>query len=383
LQQRKQELQQELHSLEKSFKSVTSKEAVPGVLPANTHIVFSLMADPARQAVLLNVEVSTDVLITNVVVIDLEGVVMEGGEIITVTPSKPTKQAIIPIQPQRHCACTLRVQSLYVFEEMVDIPRFSSFAQLTESSHVTAPLSHVSFKLNEDLTRVIAYIQKSFIIFSNLKIYQDKMRAHFAGVKSHPDHCGNKKGYLGLPLFIFASREESSTVVQVRCDDMELAAEVVQDIASFFKIKELESTVNFPGEMSKFESVLKDVAEFNALRVKMSADMADDSQRVKALVVRAEDARIMTDMETMGRAYTDLYSLNNQLIAGYNNRMQSHTGLLNALKEVNQMIQKAANLRMGSAKTRVITDCRVAVKANNMQSLFRIIKQGYDNVAKK
>jgi Bardet-Biedl syndrome 2 protein len=71
LQQMKQELQQELHALEKSFKSVSSKEAQPGVLPAKTHIVFSLMADPARQAVLLNVEVSTDVLITNVVVIDL------------------------------------------------------------------------------------------------------------------------------------------------------------------------------------------------------------------------------------------------------------------------------------------------------------------------
>ena len=105
---------------------------------------------------------------------------MEGGEIITITPSKPTKQAIIPLQPQRHCACTLRVQShvsvrgfnsnLYVFEEMVDIPRFSSFAQLTESSHVIAPLSHVSFQLQEDLGRVIAWIQASFIVFSNLKV---------------------------------------------------------------------------------------------------------------------------------------------------------------------------------------------------------------------
>lgn len=96
------------------------------------------------------------------------------------------------------------------------------------------------------------------------------------------------------------------------------------------------------------------------------------------MVVRAEDARLMTDMETMGRAYTDLYSLNNQLIAGYNNRAQTHEALLNALKDVNQMIQRAANLRVGTAKTRVINDCRVAVKANNMQALFRIIRQGYD-----
>lgn len=105
---------------------------------------------------------------------------MESGEILTVTPNKPTKQALIPLTPQRHHACTLRVQShvsvrgfnsnLYVFEEIVDIPRFSSFAQLTESSVVRAPLSHVSFTLQDDLNRVIAWIQSSFIVFSNLKV---------------------------------------------------------------------------------------------------------------------------------------------------------------------------------------------------------------------
>ena len=94
--------------------------------------------------------------------------------------------------------------------------------------------------------------------------------------------------------------------------------------------------------------------------------------------MRAEDARLMVDAETMCRAYTDLYSLNNQLMAGYMNRQRSHEGLLAALKEVNQMIQRSANLRVGAAKTRVINDSRVAVKANNMQSLFRIIRQGYD-----
>jgi Bardet-Biedl syndrome 2 protein len=86
----------------------------------------------------------------------------------------------------------------------------------------------------------------------------------------------------------------------------------------------------------------------------------------------------MVDMETMSRAYTDLYSLNNQLIAGYNNRASSHDALLSALKDVNQMIQRAANLRVGAPKTRVVNDCRIAVKANKMQSLFRIIRQGYD-----
>jgi hypothetical protein len=36
---------------------------------------------------------------------------------------------------------------------------------------------------------------------------------------------------------------------------MDLTADLVQDIAKFFKINELESTVNFPAEMQAFEEV--------------------------------------------------------------------------------------------------------------------------------
>jgi Bardet-Biedl syndrome 2 protein len=86
----------------------------------------------------------------------------------------------------------------------------------------------------------------------------------------------------------------------------------------------------------------------------------------------------MLDMETMRRAYTELSGMNNQLVQSYNTRAQNHDTLLTALKEVNQMIQKSANLRMGKSKSRVISDCRNAVKNNNMQSLFRILKHGYE-----
>jgi Bardet-Biedl syndrome 2 protein len=93
-------------------------------------------------------------------------------------------------------------------------------------------------------------------------------------------------------------------------------------------------------------------------------------------VIRAEDSRIMTDMESMRRAYTELYTYNNQLISGYNIRASNHENLLAALKEVNLMIQRAANLRVGTPKTTVVTECRAAVKGNNMTELLRIVKTG-------
>jgi len=347
------------------------------------------VADPLRKGVLLTVEASTDVQVASVIVIDLESVILSGSEILTVTPSLPTRQSSVLIRPLRNAPCCLRIQThvavrgfnnnMHVFEEMISVPKFASFAQLTEANQVTAPVSHVDFRINEDLSRFVSWMQSSFILFSSPKIAQDKLRMHFISVSPALGQAeSSQTATEGIPLFLLATKEEGGIGVQVRCDNMELAADVVQDIAKFFKISELDSFVEFPQEMEQLEDVLRRVAEFNALRIRMAADMADDSQRVKALIVRAEDARLMNDMETMCRAYTDLYGLNNQLIGGYNNRASSHEGLLAALKEVNQMIQKAANLRIGAAKTRVITDCRVAVKANNMQSLFRIIKQGYD-----
>lgn len=74
-----------------------------------------------------------------------------------------------------------------------------------------------------------------------------------------------------------------------------------------------------------------------------------------------------------------LFSLLLLCIGGYNVRAANHTGLLVALKEVNQMIQRAANLRVGKPKQNVIADCRAAVKTNNMPALTRIIRYGYEN----
>ena len=62
----------------------------------------------------------------------------------------------------------------------------------------------------------------------------------------------------------------------------------------------------------------------------------------------------------MNRHYAELFKLNNQLIAEYVKRSNNHQALLDALKEVNHMIQKAANLRMGASKTRVRTGSRTA-----------------------
>jgi Bardet-Biedl syndrome 2 protein len=108
--------------------------------------------------------------------------------------------------------------------------------------------------------------------------------------------------------------------------------------------------------------------------------MADESHRIKNSVMKAEDARLLNDMPRMRRFYMDLFHVNNTLVAEYSKRANNHDALLLALKDVNSMIQVAAQLRHGQPKAAVIVACRKAIKANNMQALFYIIQSGHEEI---
>ena len=54
----------------------------------------------------------------------------------------------------------------------------------------------------------------------------------------------------------------------------------------------------------------------------------------------------------------------------------NHKQLVQSLKEVNRMIQKASDLRVGAAKANLVTSCRAAICSNNVLSLFKILKMG-------
>jgi Bardet-Biedl syndrome 2 protein len=62
--------------------------------------------------------------------------------------------------------------------------------------------------------------------------------------------------------------------------------------------------------MSAFKDTMSRVDEFNSTRLKLAADVADNSNLLKALVIKAEDARILGDMPAMRKFYRQLYDLN-------------------------------------------------------------------------
>eukprot|EP01059_Diplonema_ambulator_P008431 TRINITY_DN18052_c0_g1_i2.p1 TRINITY_DN18052_c0_g1~~TRINITY_DN18052_c0_g1_i2.p1 ORF type:complete len:241 (+),score=33.01 TRINITY_DN18052_c0_g1_i2:112-834(+) len=224
-----------------------------------------------------------------------------------------------------------------------------------------APEGLVTFVIPERVNRVAMWAQQSFnFTFTG---GPNSFSAKFVSLRDQQ-------------VLLIDMSTEGGGKVEIRVKSMEIAGDIVQDLCQSLGIKELESTAEFPSELDDFSKVLMKVDGYNAVRIQLTMEMADSSQLVKALVIRAEDARILSEMGLMRQHYSKLHELNSQLIGEYIKRANNHTELLAALREVNAMIQRAARLRMGAAKSRVISECREAIKSNNIPSLFRIIKLG-------
>ena len=100
--------------------------------------------------------------------------------------------------------------------------------------------------------------------------------------------------------------------VHVRCEDMELCGDVVQALGEYLGLNEMVSAAEFPTEIDRLMSMIEkvygsnfsvsyanfliQVNEIYVVRDQMSADVADHSNLIKALLIRAEDARLMRDM---------------------------------------------------------------------------------------
>ena len=52
---------------------------------------------------------------------------------------------------------------------------------------------------------------------------------------------------------------------------------------------------DFPTEAQKIETLLRKADELQAVRDRLSTDMADNAGIIRTLVIRAEDARILKD----------------------------------------------------------------------------------------
>lgn len=377
LSQKKQNLLLELRNYEENAKAELSSplneaDGHRGVIPANTKLHTALSVNLGSEAQAAHAELcistSNDTII-RAVLIFAEGIFAGESHVVHPSVHHLSSSVRIPITPPKDIPVDLHLKTFvgyrsstqfHVFELTRQLPRFSMYV-LTSPDPASEPLSYVNFIIAERAQRVVMWLNQNFLLPEDTNMQNAPFQVCFTSLRN------------GGQLYI---KIKLSGEITVNTDDIDLAGDIIQSMASFFAIEDLQVEADFPVYFEELRKVLVKVDEYHSAHQKLSADMADNSNLIRSLLVRAEDARLMGDMKTMKNRYMELYDLNKDLLNGYKIRCNNHTELLGSLKAVNQAIQRAGRLRVGKPKNQVITACRDAIRSNNINMLFRIMRVG-------
>uniref|UniRef100_A0A8B9KVP6 Bardet-Biedl syndrome 2 n=1 Tax=Astyanax mexicanus TaxID=7994 RepID=A0A8B9KVP6_ASTMX len=364
LSQRKQNLLLELRNYEENAKAVpgaSEVEAQMGVIPANTQLQTALSVRAATESQRAHIELSISTpneTIIQAVLIFAEGIFEGESHVVHPSSQNLSGCVCVPIIPPKDIPVDLHIKAFvggrtstqfHVFEITRQLPRFSMYDLHVEPS-ASQPTGRVTFSINDRPQRVVMWLNQNFLLPE--------------GINS-PDVTFTSLRGGGLLTISMRSNGE----IMLNTDDIDLAGDLVQSLASFLAIEDLQAEANFPSYFEELRVTLTEVDEFHSVHQKLTAAMADHSNHIRNMLVQAEDARLMGDLKNMKKRYIELYDLNRDLINEYKIRSNNHNALLACLKAVNQAIQRAGRLRVGKPKNQVITACRDAIKNNNINAL--------------
>uniref|UniRef100_A0A8C7Q070 Bardet-Biedl syndrome 2 protein homolog n=1 Tax=Oncorhynchus mykiss TaxID=8022 RepID=A0A8C7Q070_ONCMY len=338
LSQRRQNLLLELRNYEENAKQAvpgaSERDTQMGVIPANTQLqtVLSVRAATESQRSHIELSISTpNETIIRAVLIFAEGIFEGESHVVHPSAQNLCGSICVPIIPPKDIPVDLHIKAFvggksssqfHVFEITRQLPRFSMY-DLNVEPEAPQPTGKVTFTINDRPQRV-------------------KVCLH----------------------------------ITLNTDDIDLAGDLVQSLASFLAIEDLQAEADFPTYFGELRTTLTEVDDYHSVHQKLTAAIADHSNHIRNMLVQAEDARLMGDIRNMKKRYIELYDLNRDLINEYKIRSNNHNALLACLKSVNQAIQRAGRLRVGKPKNQVITACRDAIKNNNVNVLFKIMKAG-------
>ncbi|XP_048113077.1 Bardet-Biedl syndrome 2 protein homolog [Alosa alosa] len=371
LSQRKQNLLLELRNYEENAKATlgaSEGDSGMGVIPANTQLQTALAVRAATESQRAHIELSISTpneTIIQAVLIFAEGIFEGESHVVHPSAQNLSGCVCVPIIPPKDIPVDLHVKAFvggknstqfHVFEITRQLPRFSMY-DLSVDPDAPQPTGRVTFSINDRPQRVVMWLNQNFLLPE--------------GIES-PDvtfTCLRGGGLLSISM-------QSSGEITLNTDDIDLAGDLVQSLTSFLAIEDLQAEADFPSYFQELRTTLTEVDEFHSVHQKLTAAMADHSNHIRNMLVQAEDARLMGDMRTMKKRFIELYDLNRDLVNEYKIRSNNHNALLACLKSVNQAIQRAGRLRVGKPKNQVISACRDAIKNNNVNALFKIMKAG-------
>jgi hypothetical protein len=211
----------------------------------------------------------------------------------TICSSSPSQNIVLPLRSGKYQSGNLHLQThvslrsslaiLHVFEATIKVPKFASFKMVEKGSQTQRPVSELNFTISESINQLLQWLTGSFVLTVPLQVEGllnyiyfrcliltivtqasvDKIKAFFVGSmklgESRPSEANNHLGceplHINAATVIEAKTNIKRLAVRIRCNSIDLAAEIVQDLATQLNIVDLESTAEFPEELEKFSEV--------------------------------------------------------------------------------------------------------------------------------
>eukprot|EP00357_Protocruzia_adherens_P016107 CAMPEP_0115029300 /NCGR_PEP_ID=MMETSP0216-20121206/36898_1 /TAXON_ID=223996 /ORGANISM="Protocruzia adherens, Strain Boccale" /LENGTH=730 /DNA_ID=CAMNT_0002405817 /DNA_START=80 /DNA_END=2272 /DNA_ORIENTATION=- len=347
-----------------------------GLIPNTTSVSVEFSCDGEKNSAELILCLSNKMIIRSCILFAEK---LFEGESLMIHPESPSPLLRIPLRPEKDLKIDVHMKILvgtaasssvfHTFQLNKELPKFCMYQLLNPTApNYVAPTTSFTFSVKERIQRLIMWAELVFIC-GNGQIQKftsgNMLDLKFLCLRD------------GSNLQILMTQDKGGSIT-VRTDNVELAGDLIQDIASFMGLDTLEVAADMPHEIEELKQTLDDVERYSSVRTHLTGNIAEAATSVKTVIVRAEDARIQRDMGNMKRMYAALQNENGNLMTEYKKRCNNHQELMNCLKKVNNHIKKASNLRVGAAKTRVVNACRSALKNKQYHQLVQIIQTGQE-----
>jgi Bardet-Biedl syndrome 2 protein len=337
---------------------------------------LQLTADLNAKQMVLHVNTTSDAFVKSCIVSSEEWI--EDSQLAEFS-SNPSSSLSIALMPPKDVPTTLTVKAtvgdkkssqLHVVTIKQDFPRFASYVVVARSRNEQTPDSYVSFETFEKPSRIASWITSAF----------NMSRSEINAMHNQQDTDGLTASFFsvrdGSMLAIRMKLLQPHYTVTIHTKHIELAAAIVTEMSHAIGVDELTSTADFPHTMEQLAELCERIEEHSQTRRQLAGDMAESINTVKTVAVKAEDARLLGNMRTMKRQYTAMLNINAELLSEYRKHETNHSALVSDLKKLNTLIQHFAEIRVGKAKRRVVSQCRKAIKTRQFSTLAAIMCKG-------
>ncbi|KAG1682561.1 Bardet-Biedl syndrome 2 [Nymphon striatum] len=302
LSQRKQSLYLELKNYENNSQADNSQSKMMNsnftsdnisIIPADTQLQTGLAINLGSEDQPPHVEVAvatTNSTIIKAVIIFAEGIFEGESLVVHPTEAELASSVRVPIYPPKDSPVDLHIKAFvgykakshyHVFEVTRHLPRFAMYAVCLEPlSNENIPTGFVKFTVQDRIPRVVMWINHSFLLMEDIEA-SNNINVTFLCIRT------------SSPLIIIM---ESSGDMMIRVDDIDVAGDLIQSLAQFLNIEDLQVVADFPEEFDNITNLINNVTEIQSARQQLSADMADNSAIIRGYIVRAEDSRLMSDI---------------------------------------------------------------------------------------